>query len=104
MPKIIFITPNQDRIEVEAQPGQSAMQAGVSACIPGIDADCGGALSCATCHVRVTPEWMERVGPAGETERAMLEFDGNVTDASRLSCQIAVGAELDGVVLEVVGR
>jgi len=104
MPKIIFITPAQDRIEVEATPGQSVMQAAVSAGVPGIDADCGGAMSCATCHVRVAAEWAKRAGTASETERDMLEFDGKVTETSRLSCQIAFNEELDGLVVEVVGR
>jgi 2Fe-2S ferredoxin len=80
------------------------MQAAVSANVPGIDADCGGALACATCHVHIATEWMSRIGPPHETERQMLEFDGNVTDASRLSCQIKLDDSHEGLVVEVVER
>jgi 2Fe-2S ferredoxin len=80
------------------------MQAAVGAGVPDIDAVCGGVQSCATCHVYIAPEWMQRIGPPGEIEREMLEFDGNATDCSRLSCQVKLDSSLDGLVVEVVGR
>ncbi|MDB5972309.1 MAG: 2Fe-2S ferredoxin [Hydrocarboniphaga sp.] len=104
MPKITFVTLDKGPIDVAGKSGETLMQAAVSACVPGIDADCGGALSCATCHVHIASEWMTRIGPPGDVERQMLEFDGNVTDASRLSCQIKLDEALDGLVVEVVDR
>jgi 2Fe-2S ferredoxin len=69
--------------------------------IPGIDADCGGACSCGTCHVYVDPAWIERVGPPGANEKDMLEFAIDPKDNSRLSCQIAVNAGLDGLIVRL---
>lgn len=65
--------------------------------VPGIDADCGGKCACATCHVHVDDAWMAKVGGRGETEDSMLAFASGVTANSRLSCQIEVTAELDGL-------
>ena len=67
--------------------------------IPGIDADCGGGCSCATCHVYVDPAWQSRVGARNPIEEATLEFAENVEPNSRLSCQIKVTDELDGLVV-----
>lgn len=75
------------------------MQAAVSNGVPGIDADCGGACSCATCHVYVSEEWRNKVGTMEPTEEAMLGLSTDRKDNSRLSCQISVTDELDGLVL-----
>ncbi len=68
---------------------------------PGIEAECGGACSCGTCHVYVDPEWLAAVGPPGELEAGMLECLDKVTEASRLSCQIQISERLDGLVVRV---
>ncbi len=72
--------------------------------ITGIDADCGGVGSCGTCHVRVRPEWLEKVGKADALEKDLLDLEENATECSRLSCQIELTDEHDGLVVEVAGR
>jgi 2Fe-2S ferredoxin len=69
--------------------------------VPGIDADCGGAGACATCHVLVDEAWTEKTGERSEMEESMLEFAENVQPNSRLSCQIRVTDELDGLVIHL---
>jgi 2Fe-2S ferredoxin len=91
--------------ELSAEVGQSVMQVAVAAGINEIAADCGGTLSCATCHVYVTPEWQDRLPPPGEDELAMLPFTAaERRDNSRLSCQIIMSDGLDGLVLELPER
>lgn len=75
------------------------MQAAVINGVPGIDADCGGACSCATCHVYVNEDWLETVGGVNPTEDAMLSLSPDRQPNSRLSCQIPVTEELDGLVV-----
>lgn len=77
------------------------MELAVKHNVTGIDGDCGGVCSCATCHVHVKPEDFAKVGEANETEKDMLEFDDNVTEYSRLSCQIELNETLDGIELHV---
>ncbi len=101
MAKITFITSDNENITVEGTTG-SVMELAVKNNIKGIDGDCGGVCSCATCHVHVAPEFMEKVGAASELESDMLEFDDNTTENSRLSCQMQVSEDLDGLVLNVV--
>ena len=81
--------------------GTSIMQAAVNNDVPGIDGDCGGNLACATCHVYVDPAWISRLPPVSEMEASMLEFASDVQENSRLSCQIVVTAELDGVTVGI---
>jgi 2Fe-2S ferredoxin len=69
--------------------------------VPGIDADCGGACACATCHVYVEPEWLEKVGKRNEMEEDMLDFAFDVRDNSRLSCQIKITDAINGLVVKV---
>jgi ferredoxin, 2Fe-2S len=69
--------------------------------VPGIDADCGGACACATCHVYVDPAWSDRTGAPSAMEESMLDFAENVQDTSRLSCQIKVSDELDGLIVRM---
>jgi 2Fe-2S ferredoxin len=98
-PRITFIEHNGSSHSVEARTGATAMQAAVDNLIPGIVGDCGGSCSCATCHAYVAPEWVERVGPAGEDEAEMLSGALDVRSNSRLACQIKISEELDGLVL-----
>ena len=86
---------------VEVAEGWSLMEGAVKHLVPGIDADCGGACSCATCQVYVAPEWQAKSPPKSEMEETMLDFAPDVTPASRLSCQLRMGAELDGIVLHL---
>jgi 2Fe-2S ferredoxin len=87
--------------EIDAEANQSLMQAAVRANVPGIVADCGGALSCATCHVYIRPEWTDIVGPPSDMETAMLEMAIDPTEKSRLSCQIKIGREMDGLAVDI---
>ena len=104
MPRVIFIEYNGSRHEVDAANGVSLMRAAVDHNVPGIDADCGGACACATCHVYVEPEWVEKVGPRNPMEEDMLDFAFDVQDSSRLSCQIKVTDALDGLRVRVPAK
>ena len=97
MPKVTFTDHAGNVRTVDAEDGESVMQAARRSDVAGIDADCGGKCACATCHVYVDDEWLARVGGRGETEESMLAFAPNVTANSRLSCQIAMNAGLDGL-------
>ncbi|MEM6345163.1 MAG: 2Fe-2S iron-sulfur cluster-binding protein [Bacteroidota bacterium] len=100
MAKITFITTENERITLESTSG-SVMQLAVDNDVKGIDGNCGGVCSCATCHVHVAEDFMPKVGPAGEIEMDMLEFEDGFDDFSRLCCQIEISEELDGLVLKV---
>ena len=99
MPKITFISHEGEERQVEAENGISVMENAVKNNIPGIDADCGGACACATCHVYVDEAWREKVGKRAEMEEDMLDFAFDVRENSRLSCQIEVRDELDGLIV-----
>jgi 2Fe-2S ferredoxin len=86
---------------VDVKPGLSVMEGAVKNSIPGIDADCGGASACATCHVYVDAEWTNKTGPKTPMEVSMLEFAEDVAENSRLACQIKVTDELDGLVVRM---
>lgn len=84
--------------ELVGNPGQSVMEIAVASGVDGIEAQCGGACSCATCHIYVADEWMAAVGEPDELESDMLDFAGDARQAnSRLSCQIKLAEELDGL-------
>lgn len=100
MATITFITQHGDTIVAEGQSG-SVMELAKEHNVEGIDGDCGGVCSCATCHVHVSPEFFDKTGPAGDIEQDMLELDDNVSPYSRLSCQLEVSEALDGLVLQV---
>lgn len=102
MAKITFVTQDEQSITVEATSG-SVMELAVDNNIPGIDGDCGGVCSCATCHVHVAEQDMVKTGPANEIESDMLELDDNVNEYSRLCCQIDITDSIDGITLKVVG-
>ena len=101
MSKLTFVLADGTERIVDSGPGESIMVVATRAGIPGIIGECGGVMSCATCHVHVADAWREVVGPPGDHERAVLDFAEDVTDASRLGCQIALRNELDGLTLEV---
>ena len=101
MPKIKYIEDNGKEHEAEVPNGWSVMEGAVKNLIPGIDADCGGACACATCHVYVDEAWREKVGGPSPMEEDMLDFGFDVRPNSRLSCQIKVTPELDGLVVRM---
>ncbi len=97
MPRVTYIAFDGSSRTVDADSGSSVMQTAVENGVPGIDADCGGACACATCHVFVEDPWLERVGEAGEMESSMLQLAEGVAQNSRLSCQITLDDSLDGL-------
>ena len=101
MAKITFIQDDGSQQTVDAEDGMTVMESAVKNMVPGIDADCGGACACATCHVYVEPEWLEKTGEREEMEEDMLDFAFDVRENSRLSCQIKVAPELDGLTVRV---
>ncbi len=99
---IRFISPDQSTQELRAKPGQSLMQAAVEAGIQGIAADCGGTLICATCHVMLAEPWASRLPAPEPDERDMLAFTSAPQQTgSRLSCQIQLTPELDGLEVQL---
>jgi 2Fe-2S ferredoxin len=104
MVKITYVQPDGSEQAVEAQPGVTVMEAAKLNLVPGIEAECGGACACATCHVYVDDAWRERVGKPSDMEEDMLDFAFDVRDESRLSCQIKVTPELDGLILRVPAK
>lgn len=104
MAKITFIQHDGKSQTIEAEKGLTVMEAAKKNMVPGIDAECGGACACATCHVYVDPAWMGVVGKPAEMEADMLDFAFDVRDESRLSCQIKVSDAIDGLVLRVPAK
>jgi len=104
MPKITYIEHTGKEHVVEVPSGWSVMEGAVKNLIPGIDADCGGACACATCHVYVDETWREIVGGPSPMEEDMLDFGYDVRPSSRLSCQIKVSDALDGLKVTVPER
>ncbi len=105
MPQVTFIKPDGSQSVIEAKEGATLMQAGIDNGISGIVAECGGCCQCATCHVYVAAEWQSRLKPINEAEEAML--DNTVCERrveSRLSCEIKVTSELDGLVVRLPPR
>ena len=99
MTKSTFIDAAGQSRTVEAEDGSTVMETALKNAIPGIEAECGGACACATCHVYVDESWLERLGKAEQMEEDMLDFAFDVRPTSRLSCQIKVRPELDGLTL-----
>jgi ferredoxin, 2Fe-2S len=97
MPKITFIEHDGTEHTVDGEVGLSVMRAAIDHLVPGIDADCGGECSCATCHVYVDPAWMAKVGQPSDREESMLALNPEREPTSRLSCQIPVTEDLDGL-------
>lgn len=101
MAKVTFVTETGEEITENDATG-NLMEIARQNDVDGIIGACGGVCSCATCHVRVKSEWLERVGRAGEDEQDLLELEDRADERSRLSCQIEMTDELDGLVVEVV--
>ena len=99
MPKIKYIDHTGKDREIEVPEGWSVMEGAVKNLVPGIDADCGGACACATCHVYVDPAWIEKLPPKSDMEETMLDVAQDSEPTSRLSCPIKVTPELDGLVV-----
>ena len=97
MPKITYITHDKQSHTVEVQNGLTVMEGAVQNDIPGIDADCGGGMACATCHVYVKDEWFNKINKKTEGEDDMLDQAYEPKKNSRLSCQIQVTDEIDGL-------
>jgi 2Fe-2S ferredoxin len=105
MPTITFIHPDGRHERVEASEGKSAMQTATRNDVSGIVAECGGNAMCATCHVYVDDDWIGRLAAVGDDEDALLDGAASERTAnSRLSCQIEITPELDGLVLQLPDR
>ncbi len=101
MPKITYVEFSGTEHPIEVKAGLTVMEGAVKHNVPGIDADCGGACACATCHVYIDPAWTDKVGSPSAMEESMLDFAENVQTNSRLSCQIKVSDALDGLVVRM---
>ena len=101
MAKIKFIEADGKEHEVEAQEGQSVMQAALNNLVPGIGAECGGFASCATCHGYVEEAWLTKLPPPDAAEAGMIECAFHVRPNSRLTCQLAVTPALEGLVVRL---
>ena len=97
MAKITYITQDNQNYTIEVQNGLSVMEGAVQNDIPGIDADCGGGMACATCHVYVNDEWFDKVPEKEDGEEDMLDMAFEPKKNSRLSCQIIVSDEINGL-------
>ncbi|MCF8504593.1 MAG: 2Fe-2S iron-sulfur cluster binding domain-containing protein [Caulobacter sp.] len=101
MAKITYIEHDGTEHTVDVKTGLSVMEGAIKNNIPGIDADCGGACACATCHVYVDEAWSSKTGEKSAMEESMLDFAENVEPSSRLSCQIKVTDDLEGLVIRM---
>jgi ferredoxin, 2Fe-2S len=104
MTKLTFIAFDGTRIEANAVNGSTVMENAIRNSVPGIEAECGGACACATCHVYVDDAWTDAVGKPAAMEEDMLDFAFDVRPNSRLSCQIKVTDALDGLVVSIPER
>jgi len=104
MTKITFIDHNGTARTVEGEVGATVMETAIKNGIPGIEAECGGACACSTCHVYVDPAWTDKLGEVGPMEQDMLDFAYEVQSNSRLSCQLKVSEALDGLVVRTPER
>ena len=104
MTKITYITHEDQKQTVEVQNGLSVMEGAVQNDIPGIDADCGGGMACATCHVYVNENWFDKITPKEDGEEDMLDMAFEPKKNSRLSCQIIVSDELDGLIINIPSK
>ena len=101
MVKITLVDSSGKARVIEAEPGATVMETAIKHGVPGIEAECGGACACATCHVYVAEDWLSKTGSQSAMEESMLDFAENVEPNSRLSCQIKVTDEIDGLVVRM---
>jgi 2Fe-2S ferredoxin len=99
MPKITYIDHNDNSKTIEVENGLTVMEGAIQNNIPGIDADCGGSMACATCHVYVEESWLNKLSKAEDSEQDMIDMAYKPEKNSRLSCQIVVSEEIDGLVV-----
>ena len=104
MVKIIFIDVSGTARSVDGEVGSTVMETAIKNGVPGIEAECGGACACSTCHVYIDEQWRDRVGGPSPMEEDMLDFAFEVQPNSRLSCQIKVADELDGLTVRTPER
>jgi ferredoxin, 2Fe-2S len=104
MVKITFIDSDGTTRDIEAEAGSTLMEAAIKNGIPGIEAECGGACACATCHVYIEEEWRAKTGDASPMEEDMLDFGYDVRPNSRLSCQVKLSDDLNGLVVRTPAR
>ncbi len=104
MPKITYIEQNGNSKTIEVDNGLTVMEGAVQNNIPGIDADCGGSMACATCHVYVKDEWFNKIPKKEDGEEDMLDMAFEPKKNSRLSCQIIVSDELDGLTVNIPSK
>ena len=99
MPKITYIDSLGNKKTIEVEKGLTVMEVAIQNNIPGIDADCGGGMACATCHVYVKEDWFNKLPKAEDAEQDMIDMAFEPKKNSRLSCQLIVSDELDGMVV-----
>ena len=104
MSKITYITSNAEVHTIDVQNGLTVMEGAIQNDIPGIDADCGGGMSCATCHVYVDEEWLDKLPVKEDGEEDMLDMAFEPKKNSRLSCQLIVSDTLDGLVVKIPSK
>jgi ferredoxin, 2Fe-2S len=104
MVKITYIDTAGVARTVDGEVGSTVMETAINNGVPGIEAECGGACACSTCHVYIDPAWREKVGGPSPMEEDMLDFAYGIQPNSRLSCQIKVSEELDGLVVRTPER
>ena len=104
MAKITYITHDNQNHTIDVQNGLTVMEGAVQNDIPGIDADCGGGMACATCHVYVKDEWFDKLPAKEDGEEDMLDMAYEPKKNSRLSCQIIVSDELDGLIVNIPSK
>ena len=104
MTKITYITHDEKSFSIDVQNGLSVMEGAVQNDIPGIDADCGGGMACATCHVYVNGEWFDKLPSKENGEEDMLDMAFEPKKNSRLSCQIIVSEELEGLIVNIPSK
>ena len=101
MPKITYIKNDGNSKTIDVSSGLTVMEGAVQNDIPGIDADCGGSMACATCHVYIKEEWFDKLPKKDDGEEDMLDMAFEPNKFSRLSCQIIVSDELDGLIVSI---
>jgi 2Fe-2S ferredoxin len=101
MPKVIYIEYSGKEHQIDLPIGFSIMEGAIKNSIPGVDADCGGSCACATCHVYVDEKYLSKIPTAQEAEKDMLDFVNETNNSSRLSCQIMMNNELDGIIVRM---
>ena len=101
MPKITLIEFNGNNHTIDAEVGKSLMQSAIDNAVPGIDADCGGACACGTCHCFIEGDWGAATAEADPMEESMLGMRPDRADTSRLSCQIQIAEDMDGMVVRL---